>query len=165
MKARKVVICATMISVGVFCKTSIAANQFCGPSESVIFFCETEASKNIAICIDDSNDTISYRFGGAGKMEMSYSAKKKDQSTGFFYNHYFRPGIDYLRISFLKNQYKYSVFRNYDAAEANAPSYGVAVSRNGGNEREIKCSSKIIDHMSIIIKYLRCNKSDALGCS
>ncbi|MGF6923358.1 hypothetical protein OKW28_007555 [Paraburkholderia sp. 40] len=95
---------------------------------------------------------------------MSYSAKQGDEGE-FYYNHYFRQNVDYTRIHFIRAGYEYSVFRNYDATESQVSNYGVAVSKNGGDERQIKCQSQVIDNMSRILKHLRCDESSALGCS
>jgi hypothetical protein len=108
--------------------------------------------------------TLTYRFGRPGKIELSYSAEKGGEN-GFLYNHYIRPGVDYKRIKFSKSGYEYSIFRNYDATESPGPNYGVAVTKNGGDEVQIKCQPQVVDNMSKIIDHLRCDESSALGCS
>jgi hypothetical protein len=143
---------------------AIAAPSLCKPTESVAFSCSTATSKNLALCVDKSTHALAYRFGRPEKVEMSYSANQDDKS-GFFYNHYFRSGVDYTRIAFIRSGYEYSIFRNYDATESRVPSYGVAVSRDGGDEVQIKCRSEVVDNMSLLLKHLRCDESSALGCS
>ncbi|MEX3680707.1 hypothetical protein AB3X89_26345 [Paraburkholderia sp. BR14320] len=107
---------------------------------------------------------MTYLFGAVGNIEMAYSANEASEN-GFTYNHYFRADVDYARISFVKGGYEYSVFRSYDATESRVPRYGVAVARRGGDEVQIKCQSKVVDHLSKVIDHLKCDASSALGCS
>ncbi|WP_210237144.1 hypothetical protein, partial [Mesorhizobium sp. M3A.F.Ca.ET.174.01.1.1] len=90
---------------------------------------------------------------------------RQESEKGFFYNHYFRASVDYLRVAFSTAGYEYSIFRNYDATEAALASYGVAVSRNGNDKAQINCHSRVVDNMTKIIKHLKCDNSSALGCS
>lgn len=164
MKSIRNRVCIAILFVNAVCGVAIAGPSLCAPAESVIFSCATARSKSIALCIDNRTRMVTYRFGRVGKIEMAYSAKEGDES-GFFYNHYIRAGVDYTRIAFVKAGYEYSVFRNYDATESRVPNYGVAVSRGGDDEVQIKCQSQVVDSMSQIIKHLKCDESSALGCS
>ncbi|MBW0449237.1 hypothetical protein EN871_12485 [bacterium M00.F.Ca.ET.228.01.1.1] len=143
---------------------SAAEPSLCSPKESVIFSCSTAASKVIALCMDEHTQLITYRYGKPQKIELSYSARQESEK-GFFYNHYFRASVDYLRVAFSTAGYEYSIFRNYDATEAALASYGVAVSRNGNDKAQINCHSRVVDNMTKIIKHLKCDNSSALGCS
>lgn len=113
--------------------------------------------------MDERHKQITYRYGKPSPVEMSYSARLGSED-GFYANHYFRPGVDYMRIAFATAGYEYSVFRNYDATEASTPKYGVVVSGSGNGEAQIECRSQVIDNMEKIIKDLKCDKSSALGC-
>ncbi|MGF6965251.1 hypothetical protein OKW43_002256 [Paraburkholderia sp. WC7.3g] len=152
-----------MLFGGALCNVTIAAPSLCESPESVVFSCSTATSKIIALCMDARTQEIVYRFGKVGKIEMCYSAKQGSEH-GFLYNHYVRPSVDYMRISFMRAGYEYSVFRNYDATESQVSSYGVAVSKDGSDEMQIKCKSQVVDRMSIIIEQLKCDESSALGC-
>ncbi|HEY2022310.1 hypothetical protein [Paraburkholderia sp.] len=149
---------------GALDEMAVAAPSLCKPPESVVFSCSTTTSKNLALCVDKRTRALIYRFGRPGKIEMRYSANEADKN-GFFYNHYFRSDVDYTRIAFVRAGYEYSVFRNYDATASRVPDYGVAVSRLGGDEAQIKCQSQVVDNMSPLLKQLRCDESSALGCS
>lgn len=153
-----------ILSGTALCRAFAAEPSLCSPKESVIFSCSTAASKTIALCMDEHTQLINYRYGKPQRIELSYSAKQGSEN-GFFYNHYFRASVDYLRIAFSTGGYEYSVFRNYDATESSLANYGVAVSRNGNDKAQINCHSRVVDNMSKIITNLKCDNSSALGCS
>jgi hypothetical protein len=95
---------------------------------------------------------------------MSYSAKQGSEN-GFYYNHNFRPNVEYARIIFATAGYEYSIFKNYDAIESSVPEYGVVVSRNDNDEARIVCNSRVINIMEKLISHLKCDMSSTLGCS
>jgi hypothetical protein len=159
-KLSKIVI----LSFCAICDSTQATSSLCSSADTVIFSCSTSKSKSVALCMNNHPQTITYRFGSPGKIEMSYVATASN-GNDFLYNHYFRPRVEYTRISFIKSDYKYSIFRNYDATESPVPRYGVAVSRNEGDEVQIKCQSKVVDNMSKLLDRLKCDDSSALGCS
>lgn len=157
--------CVAILSSTAISGASVAAPSLCTPAESIIFSCSTAKSRVISLCEDKHAQTMTYRFGKPGKVELLYSAK---QGEGFLYNHYFRAQVDYTRISFVKDGYEYSVFGNYDGSESPVTDYGVAVSTDGdeGDDGvQIKCHSHVVDHMPDIIKRLKCDERSALGCS
>lgn len=148
---------------GVLCETGFARPLLCTPAESVIFSCSTIRSKAIALCGNERGRLTTYRYGKRRRIEMEYSAQRDDKN-GFFYNHYFRQHVDYLRIAFVNSEYKYSIFRSYDGNESIFPKYGVAISERGGGELQILCNSTVTDNMDKAIENFRCDESDALGC-
>ncbi|WP_229515635.1 hypothetical protein [Paraburkholderia terrae] len=163
MKIKGVTFFLALLSSTIF-GLARAESSLCKAPESVIFSCSTERAKIIALCLDGRTNLISYRYGRPTRIELSYS-EKMGAENGFFSNHYFRPSVDYTRITFLINKYEYSMYRNYDATEGGIPRYGVIVSENGDEKTQIKCQSRVIDNMSKIIKQLKCNEASALGCS
>ncbi|WP_322106632.1 hypothetical protein [Paraburkholderia sp. J41] len=163
MKSKITVFCIVIFLSNIVCGIAVAAPSLCAPTETVIFSCATTASKIISLCVDERDKLISYRYGKLRRVEMSYSARVGGEN-GFYANHYFRPSVDYTRISFAVAEYQYSVFKNYDATEEPAIKYGVAVSKNGDNETQIECHSRVADNMKKILKDLKCDRSSALGC-
>ena len=146
------------------CDAYQVTSSLCTSSESIIFSCATAKSKKIALCINERNQLITYRYGKLKEVELSYSAKLTDEN-GFLYNHYFRPGVDYSRISFVIAGYEYAIFKNYDVTEVPSPSYGIAISKDGNEQAQIKCQFHVIDNLPKFIKRLKCNEQSALGCS
>lgn len=164
IKSIKQVFYVAILFSTAICRVFAAEPSLCSPRESVIFSCSTAASKTIALCMDEHTQLITYRYGKPQRIELSYSAKEGSED-GFFYNHYFRSSVDYLRISFITAGYEYSVFRNYDATESLLFKYGVLVSKNGNEKVQINCQSRVVDNMSRIVMHLKCDDSSALGCS
>jgi len=164
MKLIKNVVFIMALFSTVTCAAHQATPSLCTSAETIIFSCATTKSKTIALCINKRNQLITYRYGALKKVELSHSAKLTDEN-GFFYNHYFRHGADYSRISFVVAGYEYAIFKNYDATEAPSPSYGIAISKNGNQQAQIKCQFHVIDNLPKFIKRLKCNEQSALGCS
>lgn len=164
MKPKNSISCFLILFGGGISGVATATPSLCMPTEDVIFSCSTAISKTISLCVDKRSQLVTYRFGRVNKVELTYSARQ-ESADGFLYNHYFRPSVDYTRILFSRSGYEYAIFRRYDATESQLPNYELVVSRGGESEVQIKCQSHVIDNMSKIINYLKCDESSALGCS
>lgn len=107
---------ASIFLVSTVCNVVVAAPSLCTVAESMIFSCPTAASKITSLCENKKNRMITYRYGRIDRIEMSYT-EKGGVEGGFSYSHYFRSNVDYFRIKFRVDEYEYSIFRDYDAAD------------------------------------------------
>ncbi|WP_244968522.1 hypothetical protein [Rosenbergiella australiborealis] len=93
-----------------------------------------------------------------GKVFSSSSPAYSD----FLYNHYSRYQTDYINVAFTKDNFKYTVFSNYEDGESTK---GVTVT-NMKNNREYtyNCKGEGVDKLSDLISKLQCDKGSSLGC-
>ncbi|MBN3759473.1 hypothetical protein [Burkholderia sp. Ac-20365] len=150
--------------VGSICVATEVSAPLCTAQESVVFSCTTDKLKVIALCLNETNPLLFYRYGKLGRVEFSYS-RRPDSKSGFLFNQYFRYRFDYKRIYFVMGGYEYSVYRRYDADQKPNPDYGLIVSENGDEKAKVACQSHVIDNMSKAINILRCDENSALGCN
>ena len=121
------------------------------------FSCNT--TKGVATLGVEDNRLV-YRMAGA-KGNFEFSSNPPAYSK-FFYNHYSRFQTDYLTISFINGEYKYSIFSNY---EDNKEEQGVAVfNAKSKKEYRYNCIKTKTDNLSDLSSKLQCDKESALGC-
>ncbi|PQA90332.1 hypothetical protein B0A69_20565 [Chryseobacterium shigense] len=124
--------------------------QYLLPNEETIFSFDTKNGKKMSLVKDKKNGYIQYRFGSKDHVEMEFpNSRTKDSWKQFTYNSYHRgggkqnAGMDLNYLSFSKNNYKYQLFRTYDA-ENESFSTGITVTDSKGKETEISGVYKTI---------------------
>ena len=121
------------------------------------FSCNT--IKGIATLSVENNRLIYRIVGDKGKFEFGSNLPAYSK---FLYNHYSRFQTDYLVISFINGEYKYSIFSKY---EDNKEEQGVSVF-NVKLKKEYKYNyiKTKTDNLSDLVSKLQCDKENALGC-
>lgn len=141
-------------------------NHHCASTEKIFFSCMTISKKILSLCGTENNGSIeklAYRYGRVGKIELSFSPEHPLEA--YTYNHYSRYRTDYLSISFNNENYKYSIYQNYDAEQRPETKYGITVINNAVelSEVNIPCTASI-NKIKYLSKLLPCEKNNALGC-
>lgn len=142
----------------------------CPNGEEVYFSCETDKSKSVSLCgvrMDDEILSLTYYFGGVINPKLVQTASSANDFEPFRFNHYFRYGVDYFRVSFIENGNRYEVYRDYELEGDPAEQSGIIVAPLDEPDKEIniKCHGKIIAHLSPLSSILKCDKDNALGCA
>jgi len=99
--------------------------------EAVYFSCKTKRSKLISLCGKEINNRISsltYYFGNLDTPELTISTFSKRHFEPFWFNHYFRSGVDYARINFIRGDYRYEIYSSYNMEETPEVRSGITVS-------------------------------------
>lgn len=141
----------------------------CPSGEVTYFSCRTARSKLISLCAAEekgSASTLTYYFGNIDSPELSLAASLENKYEPFRFNHYFRYGVDYFRVSFVREGYRYEIYKDYDMEAAPVERSGIIVSSvNGaGGEVDIKCRGMVSGDLSPLSSMLKCDKDNALGC-
>lgn len=117
------------------------------------------------MCLE--NGALQYRFGTTQHLELLYP-KIFNTKSNFSYNHYSRYKVDYLRISFINDNYKYSIYRNVDENISDEPELGVTIVKADSSdttEKNVACAVVVQDKLNSLIEILPCDKEEALGCT
>lgn len=159
-----------IFSNSIYGENLFSTEMACPDGEKVYFSCKTARSKLISLCATEVNSSVSsitYFFGSIDNPELTQASSSKNNFDPFKFNHYFRYGIDYFRVSFVRGGYKYEIYRDYDIEEMPTQRYGIIVSslRNPGRDIEIKCHGEVTESLSRLSSVLRCDKDSALGCA
>ncbi|KGM27056.1 hypothetical protein KS18_16800 [Photorhabdus luminescens] len=127
-------------------------------NSDVYFSCNTKKG-NVKLEIKDG--TLSYSLSKEGINSFIFNSFG-DNYSGFLYNHYTRYQTEYIYVSFVNENYRYTVFDNY---ENNEKSSGVSVVNND-NKKEflLMCKTVKKNNLRNLITFLACDKDNALGC-
>lgn len=163
---------STLIAALAFLSTSNAeeTQKKLPISEVMIFQCSTKNNKEIkifkSIQSNQKDFELTYEFKNKADTEMRVSEKSIPGNFEVFsYNSYSRYQTSYTRLTFLRHDYQYSVYSDYDATLPIKEERGVIVKKRPiGNETKIKCLSTNIDKLEEVSNFLSCNQDSALGC-
>jgi len=138
--------------------------------EAVYFSCKTKRSKLISLCGKEINNRISsltYYFGNLDTPELTISTFSKRHFEPFWFNHYFRSGVDYARINFIRGDYRYEIYSSYNMEETPEVRSGITVSSLSKPEKRthIECVKDITINLPPLFPVLNCDEESALGCS
>lgn len=149
-----------------FCEITHADTTLCNEQEEAYFSCKTHSGKIISLCTTKKSESLIYKFGTTKRIELAFQSNTGDNSK-FLFNHYIRNSVDYLTISFILNNYRYSIFRNYDEEIDKFPDYGVTVEDGLRPDREttISCAAVNVDRLPEAARRLQCDPESALGCA
>lgn len=153
-----------------FCSVVKASEQkLCDERSIPIFQCEVSNGKNVALCADYDQlgelASLQYRFGKTNNLELVYPTTTGSSIEHFRFNHYFRSGVEYVKVSFLSGFFKYGLFKNSDENEAENSNSGIEVidERDRTSEIQILCR-KVFEDTLQTLSSLSCDEDDALGC-
>lgn len=146
--------------------------SICLSNERTYFSCSTTRGKILSICGIENNEELkelSYKFGSYEKTELTFPSKGTiNPKSKFTYNNYFRRMTNYFRLYFINENYKYSVFKDYDGEISNTPKAGVIVTNISSAQSKdtvINCKNITEDETQKLLKHLTCNTDSALGCN
>lgn len=131
--------------IGMVCQVSYGEESLCSGKEKIVFSCHVD-KKMVSLCRPaDSPRELIYRFGNAGKPEMTYPGPK-DRSE--FYRSdapLFGGGI--TTLAFVRGDYEYQLYSKIGRGESTGTSEervpefedGVVVSKSGKQLKQLIC--------------------------
>ncbi|WP_312359268.1 hypothetical protein [Stutzerimonas balearica] len=161
---------ASILSNSAYSESHLPIEAACPDGEKIYFSCETTRSKLIRLCaaeVNGSTSSLSYFFGTIDNPELTQAASPENNFEPFRFNHYFRYGADYFRVSFVRGGYRYEIYKDYDMEETPAERSGIIVSsiKDASKEVDIECRGKASGSLSPLSSILKCDKDNALGCA
>lgn len=109
------------------------------------------------------SDTVQlvYEMKNASGNVFLFSSPSPSYSD-FSYNHYSRFQADYMNVVFTENNFKYTIFSNYEDGDSTK---GITVTNLKNNkEYTYKCKGDGVDKLFDLTGKLQCNKDSSLGC-
>ncbi|AFJ46269.1 hypothetical protein [Shimwellia blattae] len=120
------------------------------------FSCSTSKGE---LSLQSDNDQLVYEMKNASGNVFLFSSPSY---SDFLYNHYSRFQTDYMNVVFTKNNFKYTIFSNYEDGDSTK---GITVTNLKNNkEYTYKCKVDGVDKLSDLIGKIQCNKDSSLGC-
>lgn len=163
-----------IISIFLFCTfisnaLAIDNTTQCMNNEEILFSCTMNNKKILSICSKGNNNFIFYRYGKPGEIEFSYPSLDIKADKIFSQNHYFRYRTDYFTLTFLNNEYEYTVSRYYsdDGISGDSESIvaGVKVINTESKKEFVNmCKTIEEDSISVLRDFLPCNLYGEFGC-
>ena len=118
------------------------AASLCATSEPVVFACHV-GSKMVSLCRQAGDrGMLSYRYGGPGKLELSYPEPGRQASAAFTVKSAPLVGGGETTVAFKRGVYTYTVYSKVARSEdGSTPEFedGVIVSRRGKVLSKMRC--------------------------
>jgi uncharacterized protein (TIGR02145 family) len=126
-------------------------SNLCAKGEKILFgFKVKNSTKRLSICVSDEENYIVYRFGTAKSVEFEFPPKKENSWRNFVYAYYFRPfgtensGCDLNHLAFENGSYKYDIFDESFAGNANSLVGIIITNKTSEKETRIEGASESI---------------------
>jgi hypothetical protein len=122
--------------------------SLCESSEKIVFSCTVRrTAKIVSLCssaeLTKDRGYIQYRFGLPGKIELEFPKQREQTQSAFKYSHYFRAQVDQTEISFMSNEYLYTIFDDYNGEQKPAQhDQGIRIGPPIGSEVTLTCNGK-----------------------
>ena len=148
-----------------------AAQGLCAAGETVFLACQVagkDGAGNTARWINlcgNPPQSLQYRFGRAGKIELQYPPDAAHGVQKFWFAHYMRLQTDRVEIRFRQRGTEYILFDYLE--EGNQRQTGVRITTPGGSEHELSCADHVTTRLRDLKPVLRCDADSALnlgGC-
>jgi len=96
--------------------------SLCTNGEQVVFSCQIKTSrKMLSLCSaknsPDDHNSLRYRFGRPGQVELVYPKPGASVTNAFRYRRYTRPLVTYLTVIFETGGYRYEIHQNFNQEE------------------------------------------------
>jgi|APMI01.1.fsa_nt_gi hypothetical protein len=159
---------AVLLALGSACvsaATGLPASPapLCTGQEQVYFSCKTSNGRWISLC-GASPQTLHYRFGKPGAIELLYPGPENESRSPFLFAHYTRYRTERREVSFRNGNADYAVF---DYSEFRKRRAGIRVTTEAGQEKEFRCAGKVTSQLQELEGKLPCDADNALnggGC-
>jgi hypothetical protein len=140
--SRKFWVCNVIVAAGCCASPAAHAASLCAPNEPVVFACHVGA-KMVALCRPAGDrGMLSYRFGGADKLELSYPEPGRQASAAFTVKSVPLIGGGETTVAFQRGAYTYTVYSKVARADDGmGPEFddGVIVARRGKELSRMRC--------------------------
>ncbi|MGJ9417029.1 hypothetical protein ACHAC9_04580 [Massilia sp. CMS3.1] len=144
MRASKKYWVFELILVAACCAAAPArAESLCAPNEPVVFACHV-GSKMVSLCRPAGDwGMLSYRFGGVGKLELTYPEPGRQASAAFTVKSVPLVGGGETTVAFKRGVYTYTVYSKVArGSDGSTPEFedGVIVARRGKVLSRMRCA-------------------------
>ena len=133
------------------------AQSLCAKDETTYFSCPASHGRSINLC-GKSAQTLQYRFGKPGRVELAFPARPEEGADAFRYAHYSRFQVDRFELRFDNAGTEYVLF---DYVESNRREAGVGVTQ-GGKEISVSCRRPVRSRLGELEGKLKCDTESAL---
>lgn len=133
------------------------AQSLCAKDETTYFSCPAGNGRSINLCGRPAQ-TLQYRFGKPGRVELAFPARPEDGADAFRYAHYSRFQVDRFELRFDNAGTEYVLF---DYMESNHREAGVGVT-HGGKETSVSCRRPVRSRLGELEGKLKCDTESAL---
>jgi hypothetical protein len=133
------------------------AQSLCAKDETTYFSCPASNGRSINLC-GKSAQTLQYRFGKPGRVELAFPARPEDGADAFRYAHYSRSQVDRFELRFDNAGAEYVLF---DYTESGQREAGVGVTQ-GGKEISVSCRRPVRSRLGELEGKLKCDTDSAL---
>lgn len=133
------------------------AQSLCAKDETTYFSCPAGHGRSINLC-GKSAQTLQYRFGKPGRVELAFPARPEDGADAFRYAHYSRFQVDRFELRFDNAGTEYVLF---DYIESGRREAGVGVTQ-GGKEISVSCRRPVRSRLAELEGKLKCDTESAL---
>lgn len=143
MKLLRLFSLAAVLSAAATAPAGAAENTLCGTDENVVFSCHV-GKRIVSLCRPAAGEkALVYRFGAAGRPELVFPESGHAGGPGFTRSEAVRFGGGSTSVSFVRGEYRYSVYSQLGRSEGpeRTPEVedGVLILRNGKPLRRLVC--------------------------
>ena len=136
----------------------VRAQALCAKGETTYFSCPAGNGRSINLCGKPAQ-TLQYRFGKPGRVELAFPARPEDGPEAFRYAHYARYQVDRFELRFDNDGTEYVLFDYMDSGRREA---GVGVTQ-GGKESSVSCRKPVQSRLGELEGKLKCDAESALA--
>lgn len=134
------------------------AQSLCAKDETTYFSCPASNGRSINLC-GKSAQTLQYRFGKPGRVELAFPTRPEEGVDAFRYAHYSRFQVDRFELRFDNAGTEYVLF---DYMESGRREAGVGVTQ-GGKETSVSCRRPVRSRLGELEGKLKCDTESALA--
>ena len=134
------------------------AQTLCAKDETAYFSCPASNGRSISLCGKPAQ-TLQYRFGKPGRVELAFPARPEEGADAFRYAHYTRYQVDRFELRFDHAGTEYLLFDYMDSGRREA---GVGVTQ-GGKESSVSCRKPVQSRLGELEGKLKCDAESALA--
>jgi hypothetical protein len=134
------------------------AQGLCAKDETTYFSCPAGNGRSINLCGKPAQ-TLQYRFGKPGRVELAFPARPEEGADAFRYAHYTRFQVDRFELRFDNAGTEYVLF---DYTEASRREAGVGATQ-GGKEFSVSCRGPVRSRLGELEGKLKCDTENALA--
>ena len=155
---RKVRLSLVLVMVAASQAHAARAQSLCAKDETTYFSCPASNGRSINLC-GKYAQTLQYRFGKPGRVELAFPARPEEGADAFRYAHYTRFQVDRFELRFDNAGAEYVLF---DYMESNRREAGVGVTQ-GGKEVRVSCRRPVRSRLGDLEGKLKCDTGSALA--
>jgi hypothetical protein len=140
-------------------RDAVAAPSLCAAQETAYFSCATARQRIASLC-GTAPQSLQYRFGRPGAIELAFPEDPSEGGAKMLYAHYSRYRTNRVELRFENAGFEYTLFDYREGARRHA---GVRVLGAGGKERLVHCTGRVDSRLGELEGVLPCDAESALN--